>query len=1127
MDDSILLSSRSAAQEALYNLNATHTRLQALAAAMVDRLFPGDGLTRDESIVPFVNLAFIAVTKARTDLETYAKSFEGVLRSIDASRAATAAATAAATPTVTPVAAPLELSSPKDSAVQSESVGMLKRKYEEGLAASAAAAAAANAPTAAPKKAPMGAVKRPAMAPAPAGAKQAAPAPASDASSPATATPTQAAPATTPSPSTSSANLTAAAPAPEKALPVAQKSGEDALESSSSMSETPVSPRSMTASSATSAGTPQSKPQDKEAMKKALEGMVLPARKKATPIPISNPSSPAPGAMAPGTAAPSAKDGVSPAGGAASGASGSATSGAQTGSSELSESGGGSEKKSSSAKKAKSDTAAAGTTSDDEVSSDEEEYLRGVEERRLKALAEKELRLKAAKEAREARQTMYAFLNEEPPPGFVSSKPTTPAGKKTKKEKKDKSRDKSSKGRDPSADGEKRATGSPATSLQGSSATLSHKDSGRSHTIASSSNNNNGGSSELDLSSSSTSSNNTTPSPAAIAVDRLTGSKSDLTGSHSKDPSPARHTPRTNKDSSSSSGLRRKTSSGTTENVWTTRYRPMASVDTSTWKKAEESIMKDPPPTKKRWEEYQAKYAAKMEATTKAGKEEKERKHSTAGLVKPLPIKTNSQRKVSHGADLPIIDSPRRKSNVDEDSIVRRKSNAEDSSETKAPDSPSASRKPPPKLETIDDPRVHLFEAPVTEANLRYMEKNGEECIAGGTIEKLIQVLTSASDPSTEYFQCFMLTYHNFLTPQELIELLRLRWNSQPGDPSKLEMFVAKDLLPIRLRIVNVLRMWIENFSSDFKGDESVVASLNSFIDYIRIDNPQMADLVALKLKRLLDGYIFDTDAELDETPPPTHPITEGKESNPTLIDIHPEEFARQMSLVEHALFKAIPYKELLTNAKAGKTNPNISNMISYTNHIVNWVGTQIVKQEDIKVRAVHLARFITIAKYCIISCQNYNGAMEIVSALRSSPVFRLKHTWNLLPDSIWDDYEWLENIFESDNNYAAYRKALNNAVPPCVPYLGRYLSEILFLNEIHPDYLTHGPPPIINFAKMTLVAEVLYHLQRYQKSPFCLTGAPIIQKFFLLKRGVQNEKELYKISLEREPREASSVASS
>jgi len=365
-----------------------------------------------------------------------------------------------------------------------------------------------------------------------------------------------------------------------------------------------------------------------------------------------------------------------------------------------------------------------------------------------------------------------------------------------------------------------------------------------------------------------------------------------------------------------------------------------------------------------------------------------------------------------------------------------------------------------------------------------------------------------------------MLTYHNFLMPQELIELLRLRWNSQPSDPSKMEQFVNNHLFPIRLRIVNVLKMWIETFGTDFK-DEAAQSALNSFIDYIRIEYPQMADLVAVKLKRYLSGYLYDLESELDEDPPVPFPVTPGKETAPTMLDVHPEELARQMTLVEHALFKAIPYKELLTNAKAGKNNPNVSNMISYTNHLVNWIGTQIVKQEDIRVRAMTLARFITVAKCCIVSCQNYNGAMEVLSALRSSAVFRLKHTWNLLPDNIWDDYEWLETLFESDNNYARYRSALSNAVPPCVPYLGRYLSEVLFLNEIHPDYLSQGPPPVINFAKMVLVADILHHLQRYQKNPFCLTGVPAIQRFFLLKRGVMHEKELYKISLEREPREA------
>jgi len=85
MDESSL-SSRSAAIDALSTLSASHARLLGLATSLVDRLFPGDGTIRDEAILPFANLAFIAVGKARIDLDTYSKSFEGVLKTIDSIR---------------------------------------------------------------------------------------------------------------------------------------------------------------------------------------------------------------------------------------------------------------------------------------------------------------------------------------------------------------------------------------------------------------------------------------------------------------------------------------------------------------------------------------------------------------------------------------------------------------------------------------------------------------------------------------------------------------------------------------------------------------------------------------------------------------------------------------------------------------------------------------------------------------------------------------------------------------------------------------------------------------------------------------------------------------------------------
>lgn len=1034
----------------------------------------------------------------------------------------------------------------------------LKRKYEEGMAASSAAAAPKKGPPsprggpstpnfsgAGPNMAP--GAKKSAF-----GAKNTASTPASPPKVPApiavapvavVSPPADPLPAVAPVESSTapapSASLETSDPVPErpttpevKVTPANGEKGETQANSDANSSD---ATRALTDSPSSK----QLDPSKKEAMKKALEDMVLPARKKASPPP------PKPASPAQSDAAPSAdakKEGgrkelkLKSKSDVAAASSSSVANGATTTSApaapheENSVSQSEDSARSSNNGNLPPDTGAAG--SDDDVSSDEEEYLRGVEERRQRAAAEKAERAKAAKEAREARQNMYSFLTQDPPPGFVTppkqTASTSAAGKsKTKKEKKDKAKDKTS-----SSTKTVTVTGSLNSSGNGSNddEASGRKKASGANTSAS------GGIGAHDA--------------AGLTPASRYSSELDLSSSP---------VPHDNPLSNSQASL------NVNDGSFTTRYRPVTAIDSSTWKRAEEAIMKETTatkPSRRRWEEYQANHAAKRDAADAAhkAKDAPKKQYSTtnlkAGLKTNLQLKglrATRDRRPSHGAfdSNPSTDSPGRRRTItdrqDEGSYAadspRRKSNADDSSDsTGTPatssnngsspstpvkdrtDSPNLSRKPLPKLERVDDPRVFLFEAPIADTNFRFMERNGEELIAGGTIEKLIQILTSSSDSNPEYFQCFMLTYHNFLTPQKLIDLLRLRWNSQPSDPTKHDLFISKHLHSIRLRIVNVLRMWIEKFGTDFK-DENVVQALNEFVDYIRLEYPQMADLVSSKLNKYLGGYIFDPEGEVDEEPPETYNVTEGKESNPSLTDIHPEEFARQMALVEHALFKAIPYKELLTNASAGKQNPNVSNMISYTNHLVNWIGTQIVKPDDIKIRAVALARFITIAKYCIISCQNYNGAMEILSALRSAPVFRLKHTWNRLPDSIWDDYEWLENIFESDNNYAAYRAALTNAVPPCVPYLGRYLSEILFLNELHPDYLdgtASGPSPIINFAKMTYVADILLHLQRYQKSPFCLTGAPAIQKFFLLKRGVMGDKDLYKLSLEREPREPS-----
>jgi len=71
--------------------------------------------------------------------------------------------------------------------------------------------------------------------------------------------------------------------------------------------------------------------------------------------------------------------------------------------------------------------------------------------------------------------------------------------------------------------------------------------------------------------------------------------------------------------------------------------------------------------------------------------------------------------------------------------------------------------------------------------------------------------------------------------------------------------------------------------------------------------------------------------------PPPPHLPKEIKEQY-TFLDFHPEEVARQLTLIELAIFKNIQYKELLgvrwTKKNKEKYSPNVLKMIRFSNHV-------------------------------------------------------------------------------------------------------------------------------------------------------------------------------------------------
>ncbi|ELR14317.1 RasGEF domain containing protein [Acanthamoeba castellanii str. Neff] len=431
--------------------------------------------------------------------------------------------------------------------------------------------------------------------------------------------------------------------------------------------------------------------------------------------------------------------------------------------------------------------------------------------------------------------------------------------------------------------------------------------------------------------------------------------------------------------------------------------------------------------------------------------------------------------------------------------------------------------------------QAYIFAEADSESNIVFSAtEDGLPLVKGATVLKLVERLTYPTYPDPEFVASFLLTYRTFATAREVLRLLAARFNipTPSGLTDKALADLKRDYItPVRLRVMNVLKTWLVSHFYDFEG-EQMVKDVKEFFEASVVNG---GDLVMAKagaqLLRILERQMSVSGGDqcegkeevkkshMFDEPPPTpilgdlHTKDHLGNGNLGLLDVHPDEMARQMTLVECAFYMRIKSWECLNQAwtKEDKIEraPNIMAMTERFNKVSAWVVTELVTEKDDTTRVARLQRLIEVAHACCAQ-NNFHGGMEILSGLLTAAAHRLKHTW-----AVQGLFESIKTTLSSEKNYQTLRTHLRTMSGPCIPYLGMFLTDLTFIEDGTPNELPGG---LINFAKRRSLAQVIREIQQFQQCPFNFEAVPAIQKILENAKPLSTD-DAYKLSLEIAPR--------
>uniref|UniRef100_A0A8C9Y401 Ras protein specific guanine nucleotide releasing factor 1 n=1 Tax=Sander lucioperca TaxID=283035 RepID=A0A8C9Y401_SANLU len=302
-------------------------------------------------------------------------------------------------------------------------------------------------------------------------------------------------------------------------------------------------------------------------------------------------------------------------------------------------------------------------------------------------------------------------------------------------------------------------------------------------------------------------------------------------------------------------------------------------------------------------------------------------------------------------------------------------------------------------------------------------------------------------------------------------------------------------------RVLNVLRHWVSKHSPDFESNNELKTKVIVFLEEVMHDPElltQERKAAANIIRTLTQEDHGDNQITLEDV---TQLMGEGNvepfESHSAL------EIAEQLTLLDHLVFKVIPYDVFLL-------------LICYQG--ILWTSDCqiiIINPLFLSFLLVVIEKWVAVADIC--RClHNYNAVLEITSSLNRSSVFRLKKTWLKVSKQTKGLIDKLQKLVSSEGRFKNLREALKNCDPPCVPYLGMYLTDLAFIEEGTPNYTEDN---LVNFSKMRMISHIIREIRQFQQTAYKIDLQPKVTQYLLDNSFVLDEESMYEASLRIEPK--------